>query len=370
MEGGGCSFWYETLNEDSQENGISLSRAIKDDDDDEVKRIIDDCFVDLNSGSSSQAPTRTMLNRAAEDGSPKVVKWLLDQPGLRIDKRWKKMTALEHAESLNTSEQHQKVCELLQDARKRRLRIISYNIDGSHAKLEAIKQVLLGLDADIICLQEVKELNLTTKHTQAHELAKELRMNCQYARAHEGLGRGNAILSKFPMHSVIHQALPIGSQLNDADERIIGYNQGRVALAATVCPVRDDPTKDFLCLCVHFAIYNEGDKSDGEKGLKNVTIIEKMVEKIGMPAILAGDLNSTIQDPEDTILGRLELGGWDIQKGYKKLVTADSHGRPRKIDHICNRDSSGRGWQMKVQWTTRDKASDHYPIIADAEWQD
>ncbi len=174
---------------------------------------------------------------------------------------------------------------------------MTYNIAGGHAgcDLDKLAAVMLASKADLICIQEVFQLPTTGLQfrSQAHELAAKLRMNCVFGAAIDLGARGhygNAILSRFTLHSVCHVPLPRGSLRKDDGSRMPGATETRLALAATVSPVSEDSSQDFVCICAHFGIYNALDAKSGEASAPAARIFEFLCAT-ELPALLLGDLN-------------------------------------------------------------------------------
>lgn len=239
------------------------------------------------------------------------------------------------------------------------VRIITYNIAGNQARFNYSKilAVLRSVDADVICLQEVSGTDLD--HTQAHALARDLRLSCLFGQAHQRrYPFGNAILSRFPLSSATRIDLPRGSLKRDNGNPMPGQKERRLALAATVSPFKERPKFDFIVISVHMGIYNSEDLR-GPPALRPGELISRFVndkQRKHMPALLCGDFNT---QRGSTVLGRLDLN-WNFYE-------SDSTMRRMKIDFICDRQ---RGlWKMAERHSVlsdeqTDTASDHRPLIA------
>ncbi len=246
-------------------------------------------------------------------------------------------------------------------------KVVTYNIAGNHDTFshENIFGVLQSLNADIICLQEVKGDDLF--HTQAHSLANDLRMNCIFGQAHQSRMFGNAILSRFPLTNRQEIHLPRGSLLQDDGTRMPGQNERRLALIATVCPYKSTSEFDFLCICTHIGIYNSAEQSNeahvpGE-------LIGRFVNSDSnknRSALLLGDMNCSWNNgsPFTGVVQRLDRN-WNMYP-TAGTITDKSESVKHKIDYICDR-SRGR-WQMTSMEVVRNPAtmvaSDHLPVVA------
>jgi endonuclease/exonuclease/phosphatase family metal-dependent hydrolase len=242
-------------------------------------------------------------------------------------------------------------------------KIVTYNIAGNHKgfRLEPIAQVLRGLDADVICLQEVAAHSNTEHLTQAHALAALLRMNCCFAQTLTSKTVfGNAILSHCPLRPAKEIELPRGSLTRDDETRMPGQKERRIALALVVSPVQARPELDFICICTHFGLYNTRESQPAEEKspcLEPVRQIDAFVTQANRrqtPAILAGDLNV---ERGSTIMNSL-AHNWNLHETGNTFKT-------KKIDWILDR--GGGVWRMRSQIALTFDASDHFPIVA--EWE-
>lgn len=245
--------------------------------------------------------------------------------------------------------------------------VATYNIAGNHETFlhDRVLNALQSLNADVICLQEVKGDDL--QHTQAHDLADALRMNCVFSQAHQTKIFGNAILSRFPLTQRHEIKIPRGSLKRDDGSRTPGQKEHRSALAVVVSPFRDVSAYDFLCVCTHVGIYNSAEQST--KAHVAGELIGQFVNtevRRSMPALLAGDLNCKWAEPFTGVVARLDRN-WNIYKS-SGTKTSKSDNPKHKIDYICDRQR-GR-WRMKgesmraVRNGITESASDHLPLVA------
>jgi endonuclease/exonuclease/phosphatase family metal-dependent hydrolase len=258
------------------------------------------------------------------------------------------------------------------DSQKRKaIRVATYNIAGNHPtfSFEKILKVLVKINADVICLQEVSQINESLipsfsppSYTQAHYIADRLKMNCIFGCAVKKQATGVygiAILSRFPLHSVRHIPLPTGSYFKDDGSRMPGQNELRLGLSAIVSPNQRKERQEFQIICTHFGIYNTAEKST--RGFEPINLIHKFIsseDRKEMPSILAGDLNATFESP---IL--LELAK-DWECGPSKGKTTKN----KEIDFILYRGYFQYCLQNchTMSFEETDWASDHLPVIA--EW--
>jgi endonuclease/exonuclease/phosphatase family metal-dependent hydrolase len=113
-----------------------------------------------------------------------------------------------------------------------RLRLVTWNLwwrfGPWRARLPAIIETLRRLDADVVCLQEVWS-DPTTSETSAAAIADALGVHHVHA-SHldlDGIGMGNAVLSRWPIAGHDVRALPPPQGFEDAEER-------RLALRADI----------------------------------------------------------------------------------------------------------------------------------------
>ena len=252
------------------------------------------------------------------------------------------------------------------------LRVVTYNIAGGKVghSLDKIVAVLHSVGADVICLQEVFQLprallppNAPPTTTQAHLIAERLRMNCVFGEAliMHGLSYGNAILSRFRLHSARHMPLPRGSLTRDDGQRMPGAEEPRLALAVTVSP-SDDVWHDVHIVCTHLGIYNRVETvPDGPACQAPATITAFCNEppRRYFPTVLLGDLNAT---PESVVL-KAFAQTWTISAAGKGLTT-----KKREIDHVLTRNCRISDQRVltcaETHAGTDSPASDHLPVVA------
>ena len=232
------------------------------------------------------------------------------------------------------------------------IRAVTYNIGGGKSgfSVDRIAAALKSINADVVCLQEVSGENIYK--TQAHALASCLRMNCVFASTHQSPIFGNAILSRWPIHSTHQIPLPRGSSSRD---------KHRAALAVIVSPFRHRPGYDFWCLCTQLGAYNNKDQASGActKPLKYIRDFVQHPTRKTMPALLLADLNAT---PGGASLNFLEKN-WNVYSQYDTCFTTVTPNE--KLDHILDR-SRGR-WVAGRQWVAPSalSSSGHVPLVGE-----
>ena len=234
------------------------------------------------------------------------------------------------------------------------IRAVTYNIGGRHSGFRAdrVTAVLQALDADVVCLQEVA--GESADNTQAHALASRLRMNCVFAPAHAPHPVGNAMLCRWPLHSVHRIPLPRAPSSSTHARK-----QHRVALAAVVSPFRHRPHFDFWCLCTQLSAYSSKDQASGActKPLACLRDFVQHPTRKDMPALLLADLNAA---PGGKSLGFLDRN-WNVYSQYDTCFTTSK----QKLDHILDR-SRGR-WVAGKQWVVPNavSVSGHLPLVSE-----
>ncbi|WP_025028293.1 endonuclease/exonuclease/phosphatase family protein [Caldalkalibacillus mannanilyticus] len=219
------------------------------------------------------------------------------------------------------------------------LNVISYNIqygkgqDGwvdIHRTIEKLKSI----EADIICLQEVERYSFRSGfQDQVDLIAKELNMNAVFypSIAYPGIYYGNAIFSKYPIHS--SRFFPLTSQ-----------KENRSLILAEISLKNK---QSIYVLNTHLGL----NKEERGRDVKNILDIMAFIHA---PLILMGDLNSTPEQQE------FMLWNDHITKSNQgsKLQTY-SH-RDWQIDYIF----FSAHFQVLNTSTYPSHVSDHYPIAA------
>ncbi len=261
------------------------------------------------------------------------------------------------------------------------IRVVTLNLWGEQGPLAArwplVEAGLAALDADVVLLQEVRQLQGRLPN-QAAALAQVLGMTHAFAPTVSWGGgeEGLAILSRLPLSEVHHVELPHATK----DER-------RVVLGATVDSV-DGPVGVFS---THLN-YRMG---DGQKREDQLVAAEEVVARHpGRVKVLGGDFNCTSDSDElrwlrglRSIEGRRvyyqdayalahpgEAGvTWSARNAHTAPLDWLEH--ERRIDFVFvshrNRDGSGAVLSADVALDAPDAhgtfASDHFAVRVDVQ---
>ena len=238
------------------------------------------------------------------------------------------------------------------------IRVVTYNIGGGNSSfsIDRITAALKTINADLVCLQEVS--GESVYKTQAHTLASRLRMNCVFGSTQRSAVFGNAILSRWPLHSMHPIQLPRGSSSRD---------KHRAALAVMVSPFQHRPRYDFWCVCTQLGAFNSKDQASGActKPLQCIRDFVQHPTRKDMPALLLADLNAI---PGGATLGFLEKN-WNVYSQYDTCFTTLKQNvlttSKEKLDHILDR--SRDRWVAGKQWVEPNALSDsgHIPLIGE-----
>ena len=248
------------------------------------------------------------------------------------------------------------------------LRIVDWNIERGQ-QLQGVTDFLVGVNADILILQEV-DLNARRTHRLniAETIARKLEMNyvfgCEFQELVQGSKdspayHGQATLSKWPISKPRlirfsrqsrfwqpHWFLP---NIEPFQERL----GGRIALAAQINVAGRK-----------FVTYNLHLESRGSTGLRISQLGEVLSDATGYdaecPVIVAGDLNTDAS--KGAVALELARAGFQDAVASPRTPTTPAHGLfegRRRIDWAFIRGplraSSG-------QVHGHVKASDHYPV--------
>jgi len=227
------------------------------------------------------------------------------------------------------------------------LKVMSYNIHygrGMDEKydLERIAKVIAKENPDLVGLQEIGDSVMAAK------LGELTGMKFVFGPSLEKMsGYGDAILSKYPFTWGGNYSIPSASSSRyqamavDADLSEI-YEKGTT--------IRFINTHlDWL-------------KTLGSEAarLAAVDVIEEgFFGSCALPAILAGDLNST---PESGTLSKLKTNGWINESMGKALYSIRSSNPTKQIDFVLFRPQ--HKWKVTdVNVLDEPEASDHLPIV-------
>jgi len=166
-----------------------------------------------------------------------------------------------------------------------RLRLVTWNLwwrfGPWQARLPAIVETLRRLDADVVCLQEVWS-EADTGHTSAAVIAEALDLHHVHA-SHldiDGIGMGNAVLSRWPIAGSEAHALPAPPG-RDEDE------EGRLVLRADV----DGPRGTVQVFTTHLN-WRLDHSHVRQHQVREICRFISTSPKRTFPAVLCGDMNA------------------------------------------------------------------------------
>lgn len=233
-------------------------------------------------------------------------------------------------------------CDPGSPAPARSLRVVSFNIRaGLSSSLEAVGDVIAGLEPDVVALQEVDVgVERTGRVDQAGVLAERLGMHRVFAGAikREGGDYGVALLSRFPITRAERVELLDGSAF-----------EPRVAIDASVCV----NGQEVRVVSVHADMWPWAAEANSK------ALAEALKARSLKPAIIAGDLNAT--PAEGAVAALTGVGLIDVLKARDEGRTF--LGSSRRIDYIL----ADEGLDLGVTAAGRVEAevSDHVPVFVE-----
>ena len=267
-----------------------------------------------------------------------------------------------------------------------RVRIATWNVWGRYgpweARLPAIREWLARIDADVVGLQEVWD---DGDRNQAHELAEALGYpGVVYGRnlERDGVGAGNAVLSRWPLRRSEERTLPRhGSGAVDAED------EERLVVFAEV----DGPRGPIQVFCAHLSW--RGDHGGPRQAqVRAICELVRSTRPRSFPAVLVGDLNADPSTDELRMLtGRAAVpvpGVW-----FRDAWECAGHGEPgftwsrrnpfaaanldvdRRIDHVLvGAPKLGGVGHVLDAWIAGDEpvegmwGSDHLAMVAELRY--
>lgn len=238
-------------------------------------------------------------------------------------------------------------------------RIATYNIHKGHSllkgcRLSNLRQGLLELNADIICLQEVQESNrrhiksiFTHGTSQLSALQKNnysyvaYGANATYRHGHHG----NAILSRYPIKQ--------WTNIDISDHRL---EQRGILHAIITHP----DLGEVHILCAHFGLFKVSRVRQAEA---LITHVEQYIPK-DVPLIIGGDFNDWNLHVHHLITKRINVIDSIESKNQKQVARTFPVQLPWfKLDRLYTRNLTVLEAQVHTgtQWRRR---SDHSPISA------
>lgn len=236
-----------------------------------------------------------------------------------------------------------------------KLRIVSYNIRhglgmDDRVSLPRIASVLRGLRPDLVALQELDRGQARSGGAdQMQELGAQLGMESRFKQScFIGDGEyGIGVLSRFPIVKACAYTL---SQV-----------KGREPRSALEAQVNVPGIKVPVSL---LSIHADYDDFTADIRIQEINALLEFLTEHENPLILAGDFNAARGDPA---LLLLEGAGWFILD-KKNAVTFPAAEGGIEIDHMALKNFAPKVVRHEV--IEEKTASDHFPIIADLEWED
>ena len=221
------------------------------------------------------------------------------------------------------------------------IRVLCWNLHhgvGEDGKLDLprIAALIKAQQPDVVALQEVdNKCRRSGSVDQAAELAKLTGMTGVFGRAmdHDGGEYGQAILSKHPIGETKIHRLP-------------GDGEPRIGFEALVT-IGGKPLR---MVSVHL------DHQQDARRLKQAETLAAVLEKGGLPVILAGDFNDVPGSAVMKVFG----AGWTAMAKKEPVFTCPSDKPAVEIDHVLLRGFEARGL---LEVLPEAVASDHRPIV-------
>lgn len=223
----------------------------------------------------------------------------------------------------------------------RSLRVASYNVkSGSESSLTRVREVIAGLSANVVALQEVNvDVTKAGEADQVTALGQPLGYQSIYAATLRRGGTGSygiAVLTRLPVKSVrrIELSAP-------------GAAEPRVAIDTILCagelPIR--------VIATHADVWQPAPNIE--------TLARELDARISTPTILLGDLNVKPNDP--TVESIAAHGLVDLIGKFTEGPTFWP--RPKRLDYLFVDSSLAQSAVGAGIGASR--ASDHYPVWAD-----
>ena len=221
--------------------------------------------------------------------------------------------------------------------------IVAYNIhhgEGMDGRLDLVRlaELLKELSPDLVALQEVDDrVRRTARVDQAEALGRWTGLDPVFGAfmPYQDGEYGMAVLSRWPVVASTNHRLPDGAE-------------PRSSLAVRV---RSPQTgREIVFAGVH--LY----RTDGER-MAQARALMQALDSVAVPAILAGDFNST---PDSEVMAELAESWSIVPKGEDRL-TYPSESPAREIDYVLVR---GRGIEILEERVLDEPViSDHRPLL-------
>ena len=230
------------------------------------------------------------------------------------------------------------------------LRIVAYNIhhgEGMDERLDLprIAAIISDMRPDLVALQEVDRfVERTDSVDQAGVLGRLTTLASEFGQfmPYQGGDYGMAVLSAWPIISVVNHRLPDGEE-------------PRSALAVRVRSPKTGRELEFVGIHLY--------RTDEER-LAQATRLDEVYATQTIPSILAGDFNSL---PTSNVINLLS-GSWQfIEKGDDRF-TFSSMEPVREIDFVAFRPA-GSFAVLSQYLVDAPVASDHRPLFVELLWR-
>ncbi len=223
--------------------------------------------------------------------------------------------------------------------------------------LEELKSGIRGLQADLVCLQEVLGGHEEhAKRPQFEHLADSIwshyayGRNAVYTKGHHG----NAILSQFPIESFENFDIS-----NHRLERR-GVLHATILLPGESSPGRSETRKKLHVMTVHLDLLSIGRK----RQLARLTDLIRKRVLPGEPLIVAGDFNDWAEEATDALLGGSGLNEAFLQVTGDHARTYPAQWPLLKLDRIYVRDLKVES-AARIEGGAWSSLSDHLGLVAD-----
>jgi endonuclease/exonuclease/phosphatase family metal-dependent hydrolase len=235
------------------------------------------------------------------------------------------------------------------------IRVLTYNIhhgEGTDGEfdLPRLARIIESIQPDLVALQEVDQgTQRSSGVNQLTELGRLTRMHAVFGKAmdFQGGGYGVGVLSRWPLKRVENHPLP------DPPDR-----EPRTSLTVDVRVGRNGPLVKFT------STHLDSGRDLVNRMAQADELNSVLVHDDGVPAILAGDLNSQLQTQ---VLQILETSWSNVSP--EDPPPAVPTGRPGRVDHVLVRPFNG--WKV-VEASVVDApiASDHRPVLVVLQWSE
>jgi endonuclease/exonuclease/phosphatase family metal-dependent hydrolase len=233
------------------------------------------------------------------------------------------------------------------------VRVLTYNIhhgEGMDGQFDLLRlaRVIEGTGADLVALQEVDQgTQRASGVNELTELGRLTRFHAAFGKAmdFQGGAYGVGVLSRWPIQRMELHPLPGPTD-----------REPRTSLTVFVHMNKSGPLMRFT------STHLDSGRDLGNRVVQATELNRVLVHDDGMPAILAGDLNSGLQ----TAAMQLLDGVWTRVSPDDPPPLVPT-GRPGRVDHVLARPLNG--WRV-VDASVVDApiASDHRPVLVVLQW--